>query len=94
MSFAQCDDGSYIKVADDMLRDVSVALSQGREGWADLEVARTCFNDALGETQTRQFRLSFDPAQFRYGPPDDDPELAEFCSAKEVALPTADNKSG
>lgn len=86
MAFAQCGDGNYVMVADDMLQDVSVARSASA-GWADLQVTRSCYNEALGDNQTRRFRLTFDAARFRYGPPDNDPELAEFCSAKELSLP-------
>lgn len=91
MVFAQCNDASYVKVADDMLQDVSIALTPGNDGWKYLEVTRACFNNALGDTQTRHFRLGFDRRKFRYGPPDDDSDLAEFCSAKELALPAATN---
>lgn len=86
MAFAQCGDGNYVLVADDMLQDLSVAPS-ANAGWADLQVTRSCYNEALGDNQTRHFRLTFDAARFRYGPPDNDPELAEFCSAKELSLP-------
>lgn len=87
MAFAQCADGSYIKVADDMLQNAVPEPSNNQGQWADLQVTRTCYNEDLGESQLRRFSLKFQALLFRYGPPENDPELAEFCTAKELSLP-------
>lgn len=69
MAFAQCGDGSYIKVVDDMLQDVGLVAAGAKGQWADLDVTRGCYSELLGQNQIRHFRLKFDELKYKYGPP-------------------------
>ncbi|MGM3277967.1 hypothetical protein [Ralstonia sp. 24A2] len=87
MGYANCSDGTYVKVLDDFLSDVRVKDKGKAKGWLDLEVSRSCFDDKVGDVISRRYVLSFDSKKSAYGAPNADPRLAKYCSAFELALP-------
>lgn len=90
MAFVQCVDKTFLQVADVYLTDIKPATRAANlQRFVDLNVTRACFDEKLGKTKTRRFRITFDKTKLFYGPPDGDPELKERCSAKELSLPSS-----
>lgn len=93
MLFAQCRDGKFVQVADDFFTTVKPDVMDASTGWVKLRVTRDCYSERIGDTQERSYRISFDPKQSKYGPPNGNPALANYCSDAELALP-ADSTNG
>lgn len=87
LGFAACPDGGYVNVLDDFLTSAE-ALDPPRQGeWAQLEATRDCFDERSESYVSRRYVLSWNPAARKYGPPDGNPELSEYCTATEMARP-------
>lgn len=89
VGFAQCPDGQFLQIMDDMLATAAPSTSDTGSGWADLKVTRGCYDAASGKVKFRRFTLKFNANEFHYGPPNGDPALVEYCSSKELALPSS-----
>jgi len=90
MAFVQCKDKTFLQVADDMLTDVKpIRRGAKPQRFVDLRASRACYDEKLERVRTRYFRLKFNTKAFFYGPPDGDPELRQYCSDKELALPSS-----
>ena len=91
MGYANCTDGTFVKVLDDFLSDVYVKdTSQG--GWRDLEVSRACFDEKIEDVVSRSYSLHFDSAKATYGAPNGERRLEKYCSVYEIALPSSSAK--
>ncbi|HEX7933372.1 MAG TPA: hypothetical protein VF573_09915, partial [Paraburkholderia sp.] len=87
MAFAQCHDGNFVQVADDFFTTVEPDVMDTSTGWLKLRVTRDCYSESIGDTQERSYTIAYDPKRSKYGPPDDNPALANYCSDTELALP-------
>jgi hypothetical protein len=77
----------FLKVMTGSFTDIKVDTPDERHLWADIHATRQCLNEPAGKLQTRSFVLKFDPSKFVYGPPNDDPDLVQPCTDKEMSLP-------
>lgn len=87
MGFVGCADGAYVQVLDDVLTDIPRVDAAPARKWSKLRVTRACFDASLGDVVTREYTVAFDQTRSFYGPPDGDPELADYCTDKEQPLP-------
>jgi hypothetical protein len=49
-------------------------------------VTRECYNPDREKLELRKFTLEFDKERYKYGHPNNDPDLAEYC-IKEMDMP-------
>ncbi|WP_156526384.1 hypothetical protein [Cupriavidus gilardii] len=89
MAFVQCKDKTFLQVADEMLTDLKPIRRAKAQQFSDLRASRACYDEKLERVRTRFFRLRFDRKAFFYGPPDGDPELSQYCTDKELSLPSS-----
>lgn len=90
MAFVQCKDKTFLQVADEMLTDLKPIRRVAKpQEFVDLRASRACYDEKLERVRTRFFRLKFDKKTFFYGPPDGDPELSDYCTDKELSLPSS-----
>lgn len=92
MLFAQCHDGNFVQVADDFVTTVKPDVMDASTGWLKLRVTRDCYSESIGDTQERSYTIAYHPKRSKYGAPDDNPALANYCSDTELAVPL--NSSG
>lgn len=89
MLFAQCPDGDFVQVENNFFTTVKPDVMDASTGWLKLRVTRDCYSEQIGDTQERSYTISFDPKQSKYGPPDGNPALRDYCSDVELALPVS-----
>ncbi len=83
MLFAQCRDGSYVQVGDDLFTTVKPDAMDRTTGWLKLRVTRDCYSESIGDTQERTLTIGFDPKTKKYGPPNSNPKLTHYCSGAD-----------
>lgn len=87
LGYAACPAGGYVKVLDTFATSVEPTDETFTSGWRDINITRDCFDDSVQDVVSRRYRLSWDETIGAYGPPDNDPDLTQHCTTKEMALP-------
>ena len=87
--YANCGKGVYFEFGVGFFSDIVQLKRKKNQRWPDFRVTRKCDNrdENHPRLQTRTFTIKFDEKNFKYGPPNNDPELMDFCSEKELSLP-------
>ena len=89
MGFANCGKDVYLRFDIGFFTDIVQLKRKQTKRWPDFYVTRKCNNrdENRPKLQTRSFTITFDEKAFKYNPPNNDPELWNFCSDKELSLP-------
>lgn len=85
--YLACRGGYFVSVLFDALSRVDFSGESDANGYLELRVTRDCYSDVTGDVITRHYTLSFDAATGRYGPPNGNKALKDFCGAYEQSLP-------
>lgn len=75
------------QVTFDAFTNVVLASSSDTNGYLPLGVTRSCYDASSGQYVTRQYSVVYDTQSGRYGPPDGDEALRDFCGDHEQSLP-------
>lgn len=86
LGYAACPAGGYVKVLDSFMTSVE-PTDDTSSGWREISASRDCFDDSTQDVVSRRYRLTWDERALTYGPPDNDEDLAQYCSSKEMAPP-------
>jgi hypothetical protein len=86
-AYLACKDGRYRQVMFDAFTTVEPASSPDINGYLPLAVTRSCYDASSGQYVTRQYSVVYDTQSGRYGPPDGDEALRDFCGDYERSLP-------
>ncbi|MGY0653089.1 hypothetical protein ACW7GZ_14765 [Luteimonas sp. A537] len=90
LGYLACPQNGYVNVLDAFVTSAQADEAGRKEGqWARVEITRDCYDDRTQSLVSRRYELSWDSDIREYGPPNNDPELSEYCSNKEMALPAA-----
>ncbi len=89
LGYAACPAGGYVKVLDMFATSVEPADEASTSGWRDLSVTRDCFDDSTQDVVSRRYRVTWSESVGAYGPPDNDPDLTQHCTMKEMVLPSS-----
>ena len=89
LGYAACPQGGYINVLDAFVTSAQADETHRQGQWARVDITRDCYDDSKQSFVSRRYTLSWDARTGTYGPPDGDAELADYCTAKEMTLPTA-----
>lgn len=87
LGYAACATGEYVKVLDTFATSVELHNETSTSGWRDMSITRDCFDDSSQDVVTRRFRLTWRESAGAYGPPDNEVDLIQHCTMKEMALP-------
>lgn len=87
LGYAACSTGGYVKVLDSFATSVEIADETSALGWRDMTITRDCFDDSTQEVVSRRYRLTWHESIRAYGPPDNNPDLIQHCTMKEMTLP-------
>ena len=87
--FVNCGNDVYLRFTVGFFSEIIQLKRKKNQRWPDFRVTRKCDNrdENHPRLQTRTFTIKFDEKNFKYGPPNNDPELMDFCSEKELSLP-------
>lgn len=87
LGYAACPTGGYVKVLDSFMTSIEPMDETSDSGWRNISATRDCFDDSEQDVVSRRYRLTWDENKSAYGPPDNDLDLAQYCTAKEMTLP-------
>ena len=87
LGYVACATGEYVKVLDAFATSMEPADVISASGWRDMSITRDCFDDSTQDVVSRRYRLAWHKSIGAYGPPDNDPDLIQHCTMKEMALP-------
>ena len=89
LGYAACPNGGHVKVLDSFAPSVEMIDEASALGWRDMSITRDCFDDSMQGGVSRRYRLTWHESSGAYGPPDNDPDLIQYCTLKEMTLPPA-----
>lgn len=87
LGYAGCAGGGYANVLDTFVTSAQVSESNRHGQWAPVVITRDCYDTGKQAFVSRHYTLFWDANSGKYGPPDGDPDLLNYCTAKEMMLP-------
>lgn len=87
LGYVTCSTGEFVKVLDTFATTMELTDEPSASAWRDMTITRDCFDEPTQDVVSRRFRLSWHESASIYGPPDDDFDLTQHCTMKEMALP-------
>ncbi|WP_227817566.1 hypothetical protein [Nitrogeniibacter aestuarii] len=88
-AYLKCSNGRYDEILFDAFTRLEPADQPDDSGYRPLNVERNCHDETTEQMAPRRYRVSFNTGAGRYGPPDGEPALVDFCGAYEQSLPAS-----